>query len=287
MVEILNREIENFHDIPFIGPWPSKVGKIISLWATPCSPSAEIWVKAFWHDLPWLVWAFIKPETTDLVSERFGTGHHRKRRKRFQIVDRYPPRIPVPKGAVGTAVFPIVQAAERVGWYLLIVDATLDFAINWQSTAYTWEGCGVEDAAWATGRSLSSEMILPSEPDFIVPCWNVTDAYKFHADGNSMDAHAGYDVSCQLSAQANVISGQIQSIKLVDDETGYVYGEGEPTLMPDGKRRFSAQARDWSLTKPRHSFAMRVTSSGPCHVNWEGSFIQLYGNKRKGLKWDP
>lgn len=292
MVEILNRDIENFHDLPFIGPWPAKVGKVLRLWASPCSPSAEIWVQAFWHDIPFLVWAFIKPESWDLVSERFGTGHHRKRRKKFHVLDVFQPKFPVPKGAIGWAVFPVVQASERIGLYLLVVDASLDFVINWTSTAYTWEGCDVEDAAWATGRAQDATLILPPFDFGGVPCFTVNDAYKFASNFSYIDTIGNYDVTynCSISyttpppGNAFHFDGTFQ---VRDFENGWLMDEAKGARQPDGTYLASMGVRDWSATKPRHTYGFVALCDHVSHVNFNGTVHNAYGHKQKGMKFDP
>lgn len=287
MVTILSREIDNFYDVPFIGPWPSKIGHIQKLWATPCSPSPTIWVKAFWHDLPWLVWSFVKPEAVDLTLNRFREGHHSKKRRRFPVMHRQGPDIPVPKGAAGWAAFTVSQAAQRVGFYLLVVDATLDFAINWQSTAYMWEGCAVEDAFWANGRCTTGPIILPEGEFGPIGIWDHRDHHGFFADVNTVDSLAGYDSQVTASITFDVLEGEVTNAQLLDFAQGIEYATATPHPTADGRWQMSFGIRNWQLTNPARSYGIAVQSSGPAVVDFTGSSIELYGNKRKGLTWDP
>lgn len=292
MVEILNKDIDNYWDIPFVGTWPLKIGKIIELTATPCTPSPQIWAKAFWHDIPWLVWAVIKPDPVDLVLERFGTRHKFKRRRRFQIVEKVLPQIPVPKGAIGRAVFPVIQAQQKLGWYLLIVDATLDFAINWTSTAYQWEGCAVPDAYWCNGRAVSKTTIIPKDIEVELPIWDDRNQHGFFATISSMETDPGYDVSCNATLQYRTLPPDDPHhfnapLRLVDTKQGIDYGIATPHENGDGSFNVSWGTKDWSIDKPDHSFVIRTISSNVAHANFEGSFIEVYGHKQKGLKWDP
>lgn len=292
MVTIINREIDNFYDIPFIGPWPLKVGKILDIMATPCDPSAEIWVKAFWHDIPFLVWAIIKPDPTDLVLNRFKVGHHRKRKRRFFVKDVFQPKFPVPKGAIGTAVFPAIQVAERVGWYLLIVDASLDFVINWTSTAYTWEGCAVPDAAWAKGRATGGTIILPPFDFGPVPCFTDRDSHIFGSFAGVLDTVVNYDVSYNLSLNYTTPDPPSPfhfdgTFEVRDYESGQVRQLSKGLRMPDGSWATSIEVKDWSATKPRHTFGFAALSDHVTHVNFDGTVHTAYGHKQKGMKFDP
>lgn len=137
--------------VPIIGDEIYKVGQVYDLINMPCAPDAWMWVYAFWHEVPFVFASLFKPDSEDFVQERFGRPHHRKRRHKMRP-DRYrPPDINPGKG-LGWAAWKMSQWADRLGWYLLIVDTSLTFAINWTSLAYQYNGCAVPGKAYAIGE---------------------------------------------------------------------------------------------------------------------------------------
>lgn len=286
------RQIENFYDVPFIGPWPAKFGKIIELWDTACSPSPELWVQAFWHEIPFLVWAILKPDPIDLVTDRFKVQHHRKRKRKFKVIDAWQPKFPVPKGKITNAVFDMIQAQQRIGWYLLIVDASLDFTINWMSAAYNWNGCAVPDAKWARGRAENTTHILPAADNFPLPIWEDRSQNGFFADINTMDSPVGYDVTCNvsLSYQTTPVGDDHHfdgTFNLVDWTTQLIMDTSTPFPQPDGSVIQEFSIRDWSAIKPAHVYGVASTCDHVSWVNFQGSTIELYGTKHKGMTFDP
>lgn len=127
-------------DIPFIGDDLAKIGRAIDLYSSPCSPTAEIWVYGFFQAVPTLFISLLKPELIDInIRHRHGRPRKGKRLRfiasavfRDAIIE-----IPVPRWAV----FRIYEWTQRIGWYLLVADATEQFAINWMSLAYAYGGC--------------------------------------------------------------------------------------------------------------------------------------------------
>lgn len=155
--------------IPIIGNDIYQVGQLYEIISQPCGPDPWIYAKGFFAYTPQLVWTLVKPEQKDVISERFGRPHKRKRKRRFHIakID------PVGKGA-GAGVRQVLwrgfKASERIGWYLSVVDATTDFLVNWHSMAYTFSGCQVPGSSTAQaygsygfmGQTLSSlSLVVP------------------------------------------------------------------------------------------------------------------------------
>jgi len=135
-------------DIPFIGNDIAKIGRAIDLYAVPCGPTAEIWVYGFFTALPTLFVSILKPDLVDInIRHRHGRPRKGKRMKfiaaaifRDAIIE-----IPVPRWVV----FRIYEWGQRIGWYLLVADALEDFAINWMSLAYKYNGCTLPTLAYS------------------------------------------------------------------------------------------------------------------------------------------
>jgi len=127
-------------DLPFIGDDIAKIGRIIDLYKVPCTPTGEIWVYGFFQAIPTLFISILKPELID-INIRHRRGRPRKgKRLKFIAAALFRDAlisIPVPRWVV----FRIYEWTQRIGWYLLIADATEQFAINWMSLAYKYQGC--------------------------------------------------------------------------------------------------------------------------------------------------
>jgi hypothetical protein len=127
-------------DLPIIGDDIAKIGRIIDLYATPCSPDPGVWVLALWHAIPTFAASILKPEAVD-ISIRHRRGKPRKGKKfKFKASHLFPDaylQIPVPRWVF----FRIYELSQRIGWYFLLADAAENLGINWMSTAYKWAGC--------------------------------------------------------------------------------------------------------------------------------------------------
>jgi hypothetical protein len=130
------------YNIPVVGDYIAKIGQIYAISGIPCSPNPEMWVLAFWHSVPHLLWSLFKPDPLDETFERFGDLHHKKRRGKFGFKSLLQAVDP-PATGIGWALFRGAELAQSLGWYMLIVDASLQFDINWMSTAMQWSGCQV------------------------------------------------------------------------------------------------------------------------------------------------
>jgi len=128
------------YDLPIIGDDFANIGRIIDIYSSPCSPTAELWVYGFFQAIPTMFITLTKPELID-INIRKGAHRRRKgRRLKFRASDLFRDalvEIPVPRWVV----FRIYEWTERIGWYFLVADATEEFAINWMSLAYKWNGC--------------------------------------------------------------------------------------------------------------------------------------------------
>lgn len=144
--------------VPLIGNWVANAGKVERIITQPCEIDPAIWVTAFFNETPILLWSLVKPDPVDLTARDMArTGrkglHERSRRQRKRplfkfAVDGILPgvvrtRVPVPQ-----ALFTLGDFAQRVGWYIIVVDATSEFLVRWVSTAYQWQGCLVTPDWW-------------------------------------------------------------------------------------------------------------------------------------------
>lgn len=134
--------------IPVIGNTIYHAGRLYDLWTTPCNTGWRITVEGFFAYAPTLIWGLYGPGMIETVKQRFGRGHSRRAKGKF-IAKEWDQKIPVPKAAIYQISWTVTNIIERIGWFLIIADATTDFLLNWTSMVYAVEGCDVPGAAYA------------------------------------------------------------------------------------------------------------------------------------------
>lgn len=134
--------------VPIIGDDIYKIGQIYDIVNTPCSIDPWLWVYGFWHEVPYIFAMLFLPDPIDFVQERFGKPHHRKRRYKGKAAAWAQADISPGKG-LGWAAFKMTEWVDRVGWYLLIADTSIQFALNWTTLVYQWSGCPTPGMAFA------------------------------------------------------------------------------------------------------------------------------------------
>ncbi len=137
------------YHIPVIGPWLRRVGQVEDLLSTPCATTPTMWVTGFFNSVPKLLWSLYGPDCIDEVFARAGLGHHRRRRIKFRgitITEALDGGVKLP--GYGTFAFEIAEAAQKLGWYMMIIDATTELAVNWTSAVYQYAGCKPGHGRW-------------------------------------------------------------------------------------------------------------------------------------------
>lgn len=129
-------------DLPLIGPWQAKLGRIDTILATPCAVTPMAFVKGGFQSAPHVIWTLFKPDPIDSRYDLFGRPHRRKRRRRVRGAGKLD-RLFNTNGAGVTNAFKIGGLAQRAGWYMIVAEAYADLATNWTSAAYTYSGCDV------------------------------------------------------------------------------------------------------------------------------------------------
>lgn len=230
--------------IPLIGSDLAKIGQVYQILAQPCQPEPSMWVQAFWTGIPKAIWSVVKPDPTDYLTERFGSVHSRKRKRRFNIDDIMETKYPVGKGW-GWAAWQNVRLAERVGWYLLIADVTAEFLVNWTSTAYLWGGCPVPGAKYRTNEPNTSIDMIYGAGTYIYPLWSPTAVNGISGNSYWIDIPAGQNYSVQAQLSAAPPSGAYptalpSNVSVIDFNSGEILGEAQHYDLDDGSRSFYA-----------------------------------------------
>lgn len=133
--------------VPLIGNDLYQVGQVYRIVSQPHGPDPWIAVQGFFAYAPTLIWSLFKPEVLDMAFDRIGRPHKRRRRRIFRAGDVWQLDQPA-KGGLRWALFRTAQLTQRIGWYLIIADATTDFLVNWASMAYQWSGAIAPRDGW-------------------------------------------------------------------------------------------------------------------------------------------
>lgn len=278
-------------DVPIIGPWVGRVSHLVDIAATPCDISPSIQVYAMFNALPMLLISLYKPDTLDLVQERWGGPHKKKPKKRFRFTDLILSQPGPKKGQFGWVTFNLGAWAQRLGWYMLVVDSTIDFAVNWTTTAYQWAGCATPGTPFA--RCDAPDVNLGGAPVTwgLWSFWQPVGFKDFGINPDSIDVPAGYD----STASANLIFGPPTfpvppvsgaSCRLVDLLTGQVFAEGDAAPQPEGGFAWGLLDKQWANVNPARKYAVQVSHDAGWY-NPFGSSFNAYGSKDIGILPDP
>ena len=230
----------NYRRIPVIGKEIAKIGHIYDMAVLPCKPTPEIWVLAFFYAVPNLLWSLYKPDPLDDVWSRVGRRRGIKRRQRMTFIEEYTEEIPL-KPSLRWVRF-AGDWAQRVGWWMLIVDAAIDHAMYWQSGAMAFEGCKSTGIPFAEGEQhgVTSETTGGEWKRLFVATeyWhifgpgigevNIPPGYGYHA---SMSIASEPDENLSPNDPTTVLAWRII------DGDGAVVAEGETIEAVEGKSR--------------------------------------------------
>lgn len=151
----------NFRNTGIYKQYRFKVGALQRLAVSSCNPDAHMAALAAWHAAPFLVWSLFGPDCIDLVAERAGGGHRRRRVLGFKDAGIIPGNYD--GTGLGWATFKLGGLAQRAGWYFAIIDAGSDFLVHWMSLAMVYDGCAGEGTPYAncTCNAPGQNLIFP------------------------------------------------------------------------------------------------------------------------------
>jgi hypothetical protein len=228
--------LQKASDVPIIGPWLGRVGRVMQIMSVPCSPTPEIWIRAFWHATPTMLWTFVKPSPTDYVAERLGRT---KKKWKLSFFPEAGQNI-VPKGKIAWAAFSGITLLRRIGWYFTAADAVTGGLVNWVSTAYRWQGCVTPAGTMAQGTALEHGVpaTLPAG-DYLMDLWHFTQAV------NCSTGPSGVAVPNNVKASVTWLLEQEKSnfgslpdcsftTRLVRNRSELIGAEGTQGLNADG-----------------------------------------------------
>lgn len=281
--------VKSLKGVPLIGPWASRIGQVQAIMATPCSPTVEIWVLAFWTGIPNMVWSLYKPDPFD-ERKTEGPGHrHGTKKRKFRAMEHLLGEEPFPK-KWGWARFKIAaELAERIGWYIMIFDAATSLAVHWTSMAYQWSGCRVPGAP-------SCQLRKEAHPNLTVAGHHLTNYFIEYAssqvftDDTNITSLAGITPSPYVDITVSKPPPGWEparkfAMQLEDNIYGPIASFNLDGDLNDGPQSFRHVARYWAPLQPQHVFSIKVTESDG-YVSLDGHF-GVNGYKDLGILGDP
>lgn len=281
--------IYQFRDVPIIGQWIGKVGHIMNIMATPCDPDPEIWVEAFFSAVPHVLWSIYKPSPFDERFTRFGRAHGGRSGRKMKVLEQLLPDNEVPKGKVGTALFKGFEAAQKLGWYMTIADATLDGLIHWTSAAYTWSGCRVPGEASA--RASFEGNGFQGIPGHYWTIWS-TDWMSGGATAYNQGVATPQNVTPTVyhniqvqPAKPPYPPGKRFSFQLVNVTTGEAFEPFHYDPEPGALNWYTTMHRNWAANQPAQEWRiLTLDCDGYFYVT---GTLGVNGYKDLGLLADP
>jgi len=250
----------NYRELPFIGGYISKIGRVYDIVMADCQPDPEMWVYAFWHGVPMIFYSLLIPDWEDELTNRFGRTHSKRRRGRFRAQGRLEP-INIPGRGPGWAIFRLNQLLDRIGWWLLVVDVGLDFAINWTSTAYRWSGCRTPGAPYVS-TSWGSNVYYPAG-DWRVVSTVLQSRNILTYEDPWIGAPPGYTMSVMSSAEEGEdtfgnYTSPIMSARIRERGTNRIVAMAEPNTGADGKTSVSLRYNDYFQSSAGKQYVFEI-----------------------------
>lgn len=275
-------------ELPVVGPWIGKFGRVQDIMATPCDVDPGIWVLAFFAGAPTAFFSLLKPDPFDLVTERFGQGHKKKRKRKF----RYDRLVSLPKPTkpgLQWMFFRVGQMAERLGWYILIADVAFEWALTWSSMAYQWSGCADPNASW--GWLFCDRANISITNGY----WAGWESTRHHGmittDDYRVVAITAMVASPYLELEVAPASGpfpqaELIEFKVVDLASGW---ESEPMNVDFTRDKrpvqFNKVWRDYGGFGAKPEYALRIKSDAKY---WSMKVkLGLNGDPGRGMTFDP
>lgn len=274
----------NPRSIPIFGEQISKIGQVYDVLSSPCDIDTSIWIKAAFHATPYLLLSLTTPECLDIDLDRGGRRHKRLRRFRFRWTQILQPTLVI-RGAPTVVRF-LFNAYERTAWYLLVVDASLDFLVNWTSMAYQWSECDTPNNPYGICANGLAYIPANQEVQLTFDTLNSNDN-GIHVNLHGIRVDPGINASIAVCGQAIPSPwGEPISVewKIRNFLTGVEVMGGRRDRGPNGKVEFGDFFRDWPFNAPGAEYRLyvRVTSPGTT-VALTGVQFEAFGRATKGL----
>lgn len=256
-------------EVPAIGPfhnWLKKIGHVQSIINQPCSPTFDMWVLGFWSATPYALWSLFKPDPMDATYERFGRGHKKRRRYRFDASHLIQASEPIPKG-MGWAVFKgATDVAQRIGWYMMIADVAINHAVRWSSLAMAYAGCPDPDAPMAIAHTADTIYEGEDLGTIVLEDWSPLKEKYLNVEPTYIEAEPVTYISGQVSVYVEPFfdSGEwgYDELQLYNRDTGAVLAKIKGAYPPpvEGFDRLLIFTKE-QLEAPLNKIAVRLSNT--------------------------
>lgn len=282
----------NARRVPVIGNTIYNVGQVYDILVQPCGVDTYISVLAFFNYLPRLAWSIYKPTPTDTVTEMLGRRKKRRRGRkiRYDLLEQ-----PVDVGKTGSirwVTWKIFAAAERLGWYFIVIDSTVDFLVNWTSMSYTFTGCAVAGSPSCQNRNtiLRNYFSNGSEVQVVFDIWG---------PGTIWSSNAG-NLACFTNGPKMAAGGITGKLGFRNPKATFEWMEiikisgGQPVAVvrqninSDDPDEWGAAVvmRTYSDTDPGCTYEMWI-KFGFGWAAYQSNYMSASGTLDEGFTWDP
>lgn len=199
-----------------------------------------IWFLAYIAASPQLAYAFVAPDCIDHTADRVRGGHRRRRKGTYNIADFADPLTAPGKGEKWIG-YSLLKYAQHVGFWLTLIDATLDWTILGTSFAYQWSGCSDPNQGWAQCKIEGGIPALFPAQTLKINIWTPVGSNIYRTSPVGILVPRGHAAGCGFSLKSYPdpfppLPEATWTATLLDVESGRNYGIQEPTLQPDGSR---------------------------------------------------
>lgn len=271
------------YKVPIVGPWAAKVTKISKMVALPCQPQPEIWVLGYFAAVPQLILGLFGPDCTTDLAARFQRGHKRTRKATLNVQEIMPSFNP-PTDGYTWYVFKALKLALRAGWYMTVIDSTLDFVVHGTSNAYQFSGCTDPGAAYAHLKIENQVIELLPAGTGTINSWQFVSANKFGTGPTGVACATGYVPSVGFSITQGMghfapLPDCDFTVELVEENTGNSFGELTPSRTTTGENSITHFYMAPQIFSTSKVFSVRVTKTfGILYVT--AGMMSAYGGSK-------
>ena len=251
--------------VPFIGAWKKKVTYIEKMWAQPCGVSPLMIVAGAFAASPVLLSAIFEPDCLDHTYDRVGRPHRKMRRLSANISD-YTKPLNAPLGGVGNALWSGAALAQRIGFYSLLVDASLDWVIYGTSFAWQWSGCDDPNQGFSSLAFENTTVALLPAQTFTLNVWIEIDGHIFSGGPTGIATPAGHAVGCGFGLTQHTslflpLPDASWTAHLFDTVSLYRSHDQTPSPDSEGNPYVAFSPENTGAANTSHFYQVRITKT--------------------------
>jgi hypothetical protein len=284
--------------VPIIGPWYGRVGRIWNITSMPCAPEPLVLFQAAAVAAPRMLYSLFGPDCIDDAYDWLKGGAKKGRgagpRPRGGHRRGVGWKTQGGKGGTGFGdgslqdwAIPIGDLAQRIGWYLAVVDSVSEGVVNFTSLIYQYSGCRGFDTPYAQAKLNEGLALAPFGENHQVVAWEKTGAHIYDVGFSELVVPSGYNpgVGFSLSTGPNPfgLPDAKWEAQLYNSLGGFPFPWQTPKAGPDGKQ--SLTFYDFSAYRDDGAGTYRVLVRKDAGVFWatSGTF-NGYGANKGDLK---